>query len=125
MAYETEDYQVLHERYGDILKNLTEIECDIGWFDIIDKALSDILRIVYEADVNLQIVQIKEKFAGLRIYYDIDGDADEDVRKQIDDAIDKAEIDSYTICEVCGEQGKVQKKGWWKTLCIMHQHNLG
>ena len=124
MAYETEDYQVLHERYGDILKQLHEIECDIGWFEIIDKALSDILRIVYEADINLQIVQIKEKFAGLRIYYDIEGDADEETRKQINDAIDRAEIDSYTICEICGEQGKVQKKGWWKTLCIMHQHSL-
>jgi hypothetical protein len=125
MGYEKEDLDVLQERYADILKKLDYIECDIGWFDIIDKCLADILKVSYETGFDVQVVQIKEKFAGLRIYYDIADDADEDTRRAINDAIDNAEIESYTTCEVCGEEGKVQKKGWWKTLCILHQHNLG
>ena len=126
MAFENEDYNTLQIRYSDILRNLEYIECDIGWFDIIDKCLSDILKICYEAGASVQIVQIKEKFGGLRIYYDLeDAENNLDVYKQINDAIDIAEDESYTICEYCGEEGKLQRKGWWKTLCIMHQHSLG
>lgn len=126
MSFESSDYDALQERYADILKKLTYIECDVGWFDIIDKCLSDLLKISYETGLDIQVVQIKEKFGGLRVYYDLeDSENNEDIYKQINTAIDAAEDESYTVCEVCGEQGSLQRKGWWKTLCIMHQHNLG
>jgi hypothetical protein len=127
MGYEKFDYDMLQARYGDILKKLQYIECDIGWSDIIDKALSDILNISYEAGVDVQIVQIKEKFAGLRIYFDLEEDSEnnQDVYDKINDIVYNAEKESYTVCEICGEKGKVIKKGWWKTLCISHEHNLG
>lgn len=126
MSFESSDYEVLQERYADILKKLSYIECDVGWFDIIDKAFSDILKVSYESGVDVQIVQVKEKFAGLRIYFEIEDLAkNEDIYKQINDIIAEAEDDSFKTCEVCGEVGKVIKdKYWWKTYCISHQHSL-
>lgn len=37
--------------------------------------------------------------------------------EKISDRVDKAEIDSYKICEICGEPGKSRGKGWVKTMC--------
>lgn len=120
MAHEKEDIDVLQERYSDILK-VDYIECDIGWFDLIDKALAQILMTCCETNESIKIVQIKEKFGGLRIYYDIESE-DEDFRKKIDDIVYNAENESYVTCEVCGEEGKPRKGGWIKTLC--NDHNV-
>jgi 5'(3')-deoxyribonucleotidase len=120
MAFEKEDYEVLQERYQHILKKLEYIECDIGWFDIIDEALKGILEIAYEEDDNIQVVQIKEKFGGLRIYYDLESEIDEDRVRRLEDIVYNAESLSYKTCEVCGEEGKVRKGGWIKTLCDEH-----
>lgn len=40
--------------------------------------------------------------------------------EEMDDAIDRAERKSYTICEVCGEKGKKRNGGWILTLCDEH-----
>ena len=121
MKYEKEDMDILQERYSDILK-IDYIECDIGWFDLIDKALNQILMICYETGQEIKIVQIKEKFGGLRIYYDLnlEGEVDEDFRQKVEDIIYNAENESYVTCEVCGEEGKPRKGGWIKTLCNDH-----
>jgi len=37
--------------------------------------------------------------------------------EKICDLIDKAERDSYKICETCGEPGKARGRGWVQTLC--------
>ena len=126
MAYEKEDMEILQERYSDILK-IDYIECDIGWFDILDKALSQMLMLCCETGESIKIVQIKEKFGGLRIYYDLDPNADidevnEDFRDKIEEIIYNAENESYTTCEVCGEEGKPRKGGWIKTLCNDHNN---
>jgi len=119
MPFEKEDYDVLQERYEHILKKLDYIECDIGWFDIIDDVLKEALNIAFEEEEDLQIVQIKEKFGGLRVYYEADIE-DEDRRRRLDDLIYRAESLSYKTCEVCGEEGKPRKGGWIKTLCNDH-----
>jgi RNA polymerase-binding transcription factor DksA len=54
--------------------------------------------------------QVKEKFGGLRFYI---GGAE----KEIHDRITKAEAESYHVCEVCGEPGKLRQTGWVLTLC--------
>jgi len=60
------------------------------------------------------IVEVKEKWGGLRItpsmadmaYYDL---------------LDEIENRSLTICEVCGKPGKpTEPRGWIKTLCPEH-----
>jgi hypothetical protein len=58
--------------------------------------------------------QIKEKFAGLRLYFS--GYPGDDG----DDAIEASELISFCICDVCGAPGKVRKGGWWATRCDAH-----
>lgn len=59
------------------------------------------------------ILDIKEKFGGLRFYVD---HAPERIRNYIDFA---EQLSNYT-CEVCGQPGKHRGGGWIKTLCDFH-----
>lgn len=59
-----------------------------------------------------EIQQIKEKFGGLRFYYDA-----KDAPEEFQTAVAKAEADSLTICEDCGAPGKRLGDGWIRTLC--------
>lgn len=66
------------------------------------------------------IQQIKEKFGGLRFYFQ---GGDEYIRGMVD----FAEEMSYNICEECGEPGKKRNTGWIRTLCDHHykMHHSG
>jgi hypothetical protein len=59
------------------------------------------------------IVQIKEKFGGLRFY--VVGGSDD-----LHEKISVAEAGSFHICEDCGAPGKPRRGGWIKTLCDDH-----
>jgi hypothetical protein len=114
----------LIEKYPTIFQNVGKspmescmswgIECGDGWYDLIDRLCNRLISL------NKTVVadQVKEKFGGLRFYVHFDGDNDEKVWE----AIDKAEEESCTICEVCGMIGKQSSKGYWlKTLCEKHR----
>ena len=74
-----------------------------GWAGLIDE--------IYAAlPVDAHISDVKEKYGSLRFY--VDG-----VSEEVYDIIDKCELRSYIICEVCGKPGRVRKGGWIKTLC--------
>ena len=64
------------------------------------------------------IEQIKEKFGGLRYYT-----SGVDIETQ--ELIANAEDKSYSICETCGEVGKLRKGGWLKTACDKHSKYQG
>ena len=78
-------------------------EVDDGWFDLI-----------YELSKKLEghtvACQVKEKYGGLRFYVTSATD-------EIYAIIDKAEQDSYTICEHCGKPGTLRTDRWHVTLC--------
>ena len=61
----------------------------------------------------VQVTQIKEKFAGLRFYYD-GGD------KKIDGYVTMAEAWCGHTCEECGMPGRTRKGSWIRTLCDYH-----
>lgn len=83
-------------------------ECGDGWLSLINP----LVRLCNERDV--QITQIKEKFAGLRFYV-----AEHD--NIVDAAIQEAEAASFSICEMCGKPGTKRSNGHWsKTLCDDH-----
>lgn len=86
------------------------IECHEGWAKLY---LPLIKRIQNEGG---KLLQVKEKFGGLRIY--ASGITDE-LWREIHDAEDQ----SYHICEECGEPGTRGQYGsyWIKTLCPTHQ----
>jgi hypothetical protein len=108
-------------RYGGFHGKGLNVECDEGWHDLIYELCSCISNLPYEDD--FRVVQIKEKFGELRFYYDGRGS------KEIDDLISEYEKKSTTVCEVCGEQGRVRDiysngkpRSWIRTLCAEHAH---
>jgi len=61
--------------------------------------------------LNVEITQIKEKFGGLRFYYNGGDDV-------IHGMVSLAENLSYEICELCGSTKNImQTEGWITTLC--------
>lgn len=60
--------------------------------------------------------QIKEKFGGLRFYYEGGDNA-------IHGMVRMAESWASNTCEVCGDKGTSRSGGWIKTLCEKHNKN--
>ena len=84
--------------------------CDDGWFDLIYKLCSDIKKETSHL-YPLEVLEVKEKFGGLRFY--TGGGT-----KKMGDLIRKAENDSFDICERCGKPGTLMvHNGWYKTVC--------
>lgn len=94
-----------------------------GWYDIIDGLSSTIRHIMkyhperknltpeeFEENYGLRIVQVKEKFGGLRYYVD-------NSNPEVDAAIIMAESMSFRTCEFCGNRGSHRPGGWIRTLC--------
>ena len=70
-------------------------------------------RTVTEKIRQVVAVQVKEKFGGLRFYYE-GGD------EYINGLSAMAESMSYVTCETCGKPGKSTSDGWIRTLCEEH-----
>lgn len=91
-----------------------------GWWPIIEKLCANIQHYTdwknRETEVVPQVVvaQIKEKFGGLRFYYD--GGDDE-----ISGMVRMAEAWADVACEECGAIGKQRSGGWIRTLCDTHE----
>lgn len=99
----------LREKYSEQFKNLSWIECDDGWYEILSRLFYIVnYRLDYRKRMNKPLesfgwVQIKEKFGGLRAYC---CGADD----YISGAIEMAESMSYITCEITGEKGKLRKQ---------------
>jgi len=89
------------------------IEVGDGWFWLLDK-LCSLIQGHIDVDKNreqLEAIQVKEKFGGLRFYC---SGSDE----MIEGMIRFAEHLSFEICERCGSTQAIrQTEGWIKTLC--------
>lgn len=91
-----------------------------GWYPILEQLCKNIQQHIEFAnkheDVCPQVVveQIKEKFGGLRFYYQ-GGD------EQIHGMVRMAEAWAGVACEECGAFGKRRGGGWVRTLCDVHE----
>jgi hypothetical protein len=63
------------------------------------------------------VEQIKEKFGGLRFYYQGGDDHTSGV-------VDMAESWAGKTCETCGSMGERRSGGWIRTLCDEHEAEL-
>ena len=90
------------------------VECGPGWNELIAPLFDYIQKYNEGKDEEEQIVitQIKEKFGGLRFYTNF-------VTDELDKMIDKAEEESYNVCETCGTRKDVGETidGWYETIC--------
>lgn len=92
-----------------------------GWFKIIYNLCKEIDFLLTEEErKNFKVLQMKEKFGGLRFYT---ANTPKRLKNKIYSLISKAESESFNICEVCGHRGKPRKDlSWIKTLCFFHYY---
>lgn len=90
-------------------------ECGDGWYDLIDNLCDNLMKLSTEVDPpHVPVaVQVKEKFGTLRFYLESGTDA------QFDACSDAGRA-SESICETCGEPGKLRGGGWWYVACDNH-----
>jgi hypothetical protein len=103
-----------------------------GWWNIVDNLMGNIQHHIDWSIKNHQwdlendkkdvrpvcpqvtVNQIKEKFGGLRFYYD-GGD------EYISGLVTMAECWAVNTCETCGDRGERRQGGWIRTLCDKHE----
>lgn len=77
-----------------------------GWSSLIDK--------IYDKLPDPAVMlQVKEKFGGLRFYISSGS-------QELLDFIDQVEAESLKLCEQCGKPGVLRKGGWVVTRCDRH-----
>jgi len=109
------------ESFSDLLNRFDEayhpwIDAGKGWGNLIRECHEKLVSF----DPNYKIAQIKEKFGGLRYYFNASNPA---YTRSMHDRIISLEKKSYEVCEICGAVGKLRKtidSGWLKTLCDEH-----
>ncbi len=119
---EYNDYQKrMEEKYPKMLSgNYGGFAVGKGWWVILDMLMGQIQHHIdwknRETIVVPQVVieQIKEKFGGLRFYYQ-GGD------EYISGMVTMAETWAGSICEDCGAIGTRRSGGWIRTLCDRHE----
>lgn len=95
-------------------------ECEAGWHPMIEELLTKL------KPYPIKILQIKEKFGGLRVYYQWTGPSSIPMIAGVNGLIEEAEIKCAKICEVTGEPGVLHTKdGWFKTLSEDKAKELG
>jgi hypothetical protein len=93
---------------------------DEGWWPILEALCGQIQHHIdwknkqSEVVPQVTVAQIKEKFGGLRFYYN-GGD------EYIQGLVSMAESWAGHSCETCGAPGEQGGSGWIKTLCPTHR----
>lgn len=98
------------------------IECNDGWFQLLyslSGKIDTIFRSSKLSEENYpEVVQVKEKFGGLRFYVE---NIHPSIRDEINRVIDIFENHSVETCELCGRNGSLRNdRRWIKTLCEEH-----
>lgn len=94
-----------------------------GWLSLFEQVCQDVDQALGEDKRNFRWAEIKHKYGGLTMYFDMEGRGQEDpvvsaVQKIVFDASERSE----TVCEVCGEPGTVEEQGFWlDCLCPTHR----
>ena len=97
-----------------------------GWIDAFGAQMCDELMVALGEYVNRWIiVQVKEKWGSMVIYYyfDIDGLSDEEIEKVneveefVSNIIDKYDEISYHTCAYCGAPATRKTTGWVLPVC--------
>ena len=98
---------------------------DDGWYKLIEDICEKIVEIKKKSGIQYVADQVKEKFGGLRFtchddkrLLKISREVRSVYRNELRAFISNREMESFSICEVCGSnQGKLSKTGWIKCLC--------
>ncbi len=149
MGYAMDNFGPLVQRflieYPD-WKPSIDSHCPVGWDPILGQALSELHELGERRSVGISIVQIKEKFAELRVYFRVAGEPDQvqfdivgsdgrvvsarsprasadSVRAEAMAIVNRASEESRSACQVCGQPGSVRPGGWLRVFCDAHVPN--
>lgn len=113
--------KIFKDRYGNMQETAMcwGFEHGDGWYQILDSLCGQIQHYIdwknrtEETVKQVVATQVKEKFGGLRFYYNGGDD-------HISGMVQMAESWAYHTCEECGAVGKMRRGGWIRTLCDEH-----
>lgn len=95
-------------------------ECYGGWNALLSEFFDTVVSLVPDPD-DFGLLQVKEKFGDLRIYYSL-GDVSDDVVKAINEAEELAVKKSGTTCEISGEPGAlIDRSGFYCVRAEKHR----
>lgn len=113
-------FNALQRKHPTVIPKGFGFECERGWIDILDRFFGDLERIL-PLEAEFQLRQVKEKFAGLRIYYGLDEVSSTDLMWDIRRLVDLAEMRSFHTCETCGRPGRIwNRHGFYMAACERH-----
>ncbi len=91
-----------------------------GWAPLLRRLLQSIDDCLTDVQAKkFTVVQVKEKFGGLRFYFD----APARIRPQLNELVNKANKESETTCLLCGSPAVLvtDNGGWVSVLCEQHR----
>jgi hypothetical protein len=112
---------ILVENFPLTYSGSTYFECGDGWFALIYRLSQEIEK--FNRDIRFldreafTLYCCKEKFGTLRFQMNYPDDAEDFDYQWIGHLTSAAQEMSKTICEDCGEPGKMTKGGWIKVRC--------
>ena len=95
------------------------IESPSGWDGILSKMLDSWEASCKKFNAPKEVIyveQIKEKFGELRVYFALLSHSDA-LLKELNEALDAAEVASIKTCQVCGKPGRIIEGPWITVLC--------
>lgn len=104
----------LKAKFPSMIPERFYFECGDGWESLVEGLLE---ALQWETDrkgaPQVVLVQVKEKFAGLRVYTNASGSPEQEAMIRF------VEFLSFRVCENCGTTKEVAPsgKGWIKSLC--------
>ncbi len=110
------------------------INCGDGWYGLVNRTCAKIQAYCEEQKIKVEFVQVKQKFGGLRIYFDMVGDYLDYHQNSVQEIVTDAEKASFNTCEVCGSTEGVRiddSTGWLQPMCYFcdtkgnHKQNFG
>jgi hypothetical protein len=131
MSYTEQEYDAFEKRMTEQFPKMFSnpyggFAVGSGWWPIIEKLCTNIQSHIDwkneqkekyqrgEGCKQVVVAQIKEKFGGLRFYYDGGDDT-------ISGMVRMAEVWADASCEECGAPGQRRSGGWVRTLCDHHE----
>lgn len=98
-----------------LIKHLANGREPTAWMEErADEILMSGVKVPTEVVYPVIVSQVKEKFGGLRFYYNGGDDV-------VDGMVRMAESWAANTCETCGQPGTLRHGGWIRTLCDKHE----
>ncbi|MCK9917369.1 hypothetical protein MXD81_50340 [Microbacteriaceae bacterium K1510] len=96
-------------------------DVDDGWRELLERAMERIAAAIrHQPSARVRITRTKEKFGGIRIYYDEYG-LSRETAAAVEEAIELAGARSTCTCETCGRVGQLfYTDGWIAARCDEH-----